>query len=174
MASASRSVIKQVLSQETSEVRHRHAHRILKLMEIRRWCQGAGALVRRSIGSAQLRNLTPFLMLDHFHIGKGAVRRPHVSLPYSKSTSPTHIHAVVAGLPGSPASRTSYGHLHDSRFEQTRGLGGSCGYHPCRRCPMDVRCTSLLCSSLQSEPWAILIASFSHHPRVAEVSIISI
>jgi len=52
MASASRSVIKQVLSQETSE--------------------GAGAVVRRSIGSAQLRNLTPFLMLDHFHIGKGA------------------------------------------------------------------------------------------------------
>ncbi|KAH9996895.1 RmlC-like cupin domain-containing protein [Russula vinacea] len=56
MASISRSVIKKVLSQETSE--------------------GAGALVRRSIGSAQLRNLTPFLMLDHFHIAKGAVRFP--------------------------------------------------------------------------------------------------
>jgi hypothetical protein len=29
--------------------------------------------VRRSIGSMTLRNLTPFLMLDHFHVGKGAV-----------------------------------------------------------------------------------------------------
>ena len=36
--------------------------------------QGAGALVRRSIGSMNLRNLTPFLMLDHFHVSKGAVR----------------------------------------------------------------------------------------------------
>jgi hypothetical protein len=54
MASISRSVAKKVLSLETSE--------------------GAGAVVRRSIGSPELRNLTPFLMLDHFHIGKGAVR----------------------------------------------------------------------------------------------------
>jgi hypothetical protein len=38
MASASRSVIKQVLSQETSEVRHRLAFRILILKEeIRHW-----------------------------------------------------------------------------------------------------------------------------------------
>lgn len=36
--------------------------------------QGEGALVRRSIGSMKLRNLTPFLMLDHFHVSKGAVR----------------------------------------------------------------------------------------------------
>lgn len=35
--------------------------------------QGAGARVRRSIGSMTLRNLTPFLMLDHFHVSKGAV-----------------------------------------------------------------------------------------------------
>jgi redox-sensitive bicupin YhaK (pirin superfamily) len=44
--------------------------------DMHRWrvLQGAGALVRRSIGSPELRNLTPFLMLDHFHIGKGAVR----------------------------------------------------------------------------------------------------
>jgi hypothetical protein len=38
--------------------------------------QGAGALVRRSIGSMNLRNLTPFLMLDHFHVKKGAVNLP--------------------------------------------------------------------------------------------------
>ncbi|KAF9480120.1 hypothetical protein BDN70DRAFT_878007 [Pholiota conissans] len=34
--------------------------------------EGVGALVRRSIGSMSLRNLTPFLMLDHFHVKEGA------------------------------------------------------------------------------------------------------
>ncbi|EEP76675.1 conserved hypothetical protein [Uncinocarpus reesii 1704] len=34
--------------------------------------EGAGARVRRSIGTPKLRNLSPFLMLDHFTIGKGA------------------------------------------------------------------------------------------------------
>ncbi|KAF8426047.1 RmlC-like cupin domain-containing protein [Tirmania nivea] len=34
--------------------------------------EGAGARVRRSIGVPQLRNFTPFLMLDHFTIGPGA------------------------------------------------------------------------------------------------------
>ncbi|RJE18171.1 to pirin [Aspergillus sclerotialis] len=34
--------------------------------------EGAGARVRRSIGTRSLRNFSPFLMLDHFTIGKGA------------------------------------------------------------------------------------------------------
>ncbi|KAF8636456.1 hypothetical protein AX17_003272 [Amanita inopinata Kibby_2008] len=34
--------------------------------------EGDGALVRRSIGSMTLRNLSPFLMLDHFHVRQGA------------------------------------------------------------------------------------------------------
>lgn len=34
--------------------------------------EGAGARVRRSIGIPQLRNFSPFLMLDHFTIGPGA------------------------------------------------------------------------------------------------------
>lgn len=34
--------------------------------------EGAGARVRRSIGTAKLRNFSPFLMLDHFTIGRGA------------------------------------------------------------------------------------------------------
>jgi len=34
--------------------------------------EGAGARVRRSIGVPQLRNFSPFLMLDHFSIGPGA------------------------------------------------------------------------------------------------------
>jgi hypothetical protein len=50
--SVSRKAVKKVLAVETPE--------------------GDGVLVRRSIGSHNLRNLTPFLMLDHFRIGKGA------------------------------------------------------------------------------------------------------
>ena len=34
--------------------------------------EGAGAKVRRSIGVPQLRNFSPFLMLDHFSVGVGA------------------------------------------------------------------------------------------------------
>ena len=34
--------------------------------------EGAGARVRRSIGTPQLRNFSPFLMLDHFNVGPGA------------------------------------------------------------------------------------------------------
>jgi len=48
----SRDVVKKILAIEQSE--------------------GVGARVRRSIGSMNLRNLTPFLMLDHFRIGNGA------------------------------------------------------------------------------------------------------
>lgn len=34
--------------------------------------EGAGARVRRSIGTPQLKNFSPFLMLDHFTISPGA------------------------------------------------------------------------------------------------------
>lgn len=34
--------------------------------------EGAGARVRRSVGTAGLRNFSPFLMLDHFTVGRGA------------------------------------------------------------------------------------------------------
>ncbi|KAF8682796.1 Dicarboxylic amino acid permease [Rhizoctonia solani] len=57
--SVSRSVTKKVYAAETPE--------------------GAGAIVRRSIGSMSLRNLSPFLMLDHFHLtpGSGFPDHPH-------------------------------------------------------------------------------------------------
>lgn len=51
LSAVTRNVVKKVLAVETPE--------------------GAGALVRRSIGSMSLRNLTPFLMLDHFHVEQG-------------------------------------------------------------------------------------------------------
>lgn len=34
--------------------------------------EGAGAMVRRSIGTQKLRNFSPFLMLDHFSVSPGA------------------------------------------------------------------------------------------------------
>ncbi|KAJ4306768.1 RNA pol II transcription cofactor [Collariella sp. IMI 366227] len=50
--------------------------------------EGAGARVRRSIGTPRLRHLTPFLMLDHFSVAPGAGfpdhrfhRRPRPPLP---------------------------------------------------------------------------------------------
>lgn len=51
-ALVSRSVAKKVLAVETPE--------------------GAGAVVRRSIGTPKLRNFSPFLMLDHFKVSEGA------------------------------------------------------------------------------------------------------
>lgn len=38
----------------------------------REQAEGAGATVRRSIGTPKLRNFTPFLMLDHFNVSVGA------------------------------------------------------------------------------------------------------
>ncbi|KAI0361983.1 hypothetical protein OH77DRAFT_1389006 [Trametes cingulata] len=58
--STSRKVVQKVLAVETDE--------------------GEGAKVRRSIGSPKLRNITPFLMLDHFYTptpGAGFPDHPH-------------------------------------------------------------------------------------------------
>ena len=43
--------------------------RVVKAVE---QAEGAGARVRRSIGTPSLRNFSPFLMLDHFRVPKGA------------------------------------------------------------------------------------------------------
>ncbi|KAI0136883.1 RmlC-like cupin domain-containing protein [Xylariales sp. AK1849] len=45
---------------------------IHKVFLAREQAEGAGARVRRSIGTPQLRNFPPFLMLDHFSIKPGA------------------------------------------------------------------------------------------------------
>lgn len=51
--------------------------------------EGAGARVRRSIGTPQLRNFSPFLMLDHFAIppGAGFPDHPHRYAPPLPSPS---------------------------------------------------------------------------------------
>ncbi|KAG6832374.1 hypothetical protein H0H92_002642 [Tricholoma furcatifolium] len=81
MSSVSRSVTKKVLAVETPE--------------------GAGALVRRSIGSMGLRNLTPFLMLDHFHVSQGAGFPDH---PHRGQATVTYM------LEGSSRHEDSAGH----------------------------------------------------------------
>ncbi|KAF8163258.1 RmlC-like cupin domain-containing protein [Crassisporium funariophilum] len=63
--------------------------------------EGAGALVRRSIGSMNLRNLTPFLLLDHFHIKKGAGFPDH---PHRGQATVTYM------LQGSSQHEDSAGH----------------------------------------------------------------
>ncbi|KAK5117656.1 hypothetical protein LTR62_005079 [Meristemomyces frigidus] len=45
---------------------------IRQVFEAREQAEGAGATVRRSIGTPKLKNFTPFLMLDHFSIAPGA------------------------------------------------------------------------------------------------------
>lgn len=78
---ASRNVVKKVLAVETAE--------------------GAGARVRRSIGSTNLRNLTPFLMLDHFHVSEGAGFPDH---PHRGQATVTYM------LEGSSRHEDSAGH----------------------------------------------------------------
>ena len=63
---ASREIAKKVRSIETEE--------------------GAGAVVRRSIGTPALRNISPFLMLDHFRIGEGAGFPDHPHRGFSTVT----------------------------------------------------------------------------------------
>jgi len=78
---ASRRVVKKVLAIEQAE--------------------GEGALVRRSIGTMKLRNLTPFLMLDHFHVSKGAGFPDH---PHRGQATVTYM------LEGSSRHEDSAGH----------------------------------------------------------------
>ncbi|KAF8902097.1 RmlC-like cupin domain-containing protein [Gymnopilus junonius] len=80
-AAISRTVLKKVLAVETPE--------------------GAGALVRRSIGSMNLRNLTPFLLLDHFHVKEGAGFPDH---PHRGQATVTYM------LEGSSRHEDSAGH----------------------------------------------------------------
>lgn len=48
------------------------ARKVVKVFKAIEKAEGVGARVRRSVGTAQLRSLSPFLMLDHFTIGEGA------------------------------------------------------------------------------------------------------
>ncbi|KAL4074479.1 RmlC-like cupin domain-containing protein [Scleroderma yunnanense] len=97
LSNSSRSVIKKVLAVETSEVRS-PSNSVSALLPL---TAGAGARVRRSIGSMNLRNLTPFLMLDHFHVAQGAGFPDH---PHRGQATVTYM------LEGSSRHEDSAGH----------------------------------------------------------------
>ena len=52
--------------------------------------EGAGARVRRSVGTSQLRNFSPFLMLDHFSVKPGAGFPDQYGLPYPLQSAIAH------------------------------------------------------------------------------------
>jgi len=59
--------------------------------------EGAGARVRRSIGTPKLRNFSPFLMLDHFAIPPGAGFPDHPHRGQARDTSfPNQTHRLFA------------------------------------------------------------------------------
>jgi len=57
---------------EASASREETSRAIQKVFLAIEQSEGAGARVRRSVGTPQLRNLSPFLMLDHFSVKPGA------------------------------------------------------------------------------------------------------
>ncbi|CAI4211776.1 unnamed protein product [Parascedosporium putredinis] len=59
-------------SRDQEEVAMSTSRAIRKIFLAVEQAEGAGARVRRSIGTPQLRNFSPFLMLDHFSIKPGA------------------------------------------------------------------------------------------------------
>merc|ERR1712072_681231 len=58
--------------QQTTMSRASTSRTLAKAVKASEQSEGVGATVRRSIGTPALRNLSPFLMLDHFKVGKGA------------------------------------------------------------------------------------------------------
>ncbi|GMM37425.1 hypothetical protein DASC09_047500 [Saccharomycopsis crataegensis] len=68
---------------------------VLKYFLAREQAEGRGARVRRSIGTINLRNFTPFLMLDHFHVTPGIGGFP--SHPHHGQETITYItHGAMA------------------------------------------------------------------------------
>lgn len=59
--------------------------------------EGAGARVRRSIGTPQLKNFSPFLMLDHFSVkpGAGFPDHPHRGQEVCSRRARAHTHSLT-------------------------------------------------------------------------------
>lgn len=58
------------LTQQTQDMSKTRS--ILSVLYAKEQGEGAGAKVRRSIGTSGMRNFSPFLMLDHFNVAPGA------------------------------------------------------------------------------------------------------
>lgn len=63
--------------------------------------EGAGARVRRSIGTPQLKNFSPFLMLDHFSVkpGAGFPDHPHRGQEVCPLSSDPHPYSQISSHP---------------------------------------------------------------------------
>lgn len=72
----------------TGELTTKNPRKIMKNFLAIEQSEGAGARVRRSIGTPKLRNFSPFLMLDHFAIPPGAGFPDHPHRGYVLSPSP--------------------------------------------------------------------------------------
>lgn len=66
------------------------ARTIAKAFKAIEKAEGAGAKVRRSVGTSQLKNFSPFLMLDHFSVGSEAGFPDHPHRYERKKTTPHH------------------------------------------------------------------------------------
>lgn len=65
--------------------------------------EGAGARVRRSIGTPQLKNFSPFLMLDHFSVKPGAGFPDH---PHRGQEVSSFLLPLIPSLSTSPPTHT--------------------------------------------------------------------
>lgn len=68
--------------------------------------EGAGARVRRSIGTPQLKNFSPFLMLDHFSVKPGAGFPDHPHRGQEVCSSPISSHPYPVSRPN-PSPHTA-------------------------------------------------------------------
>lgn len=90
--------------------------------------EGAGARVRRSIGTPQLRNFSPFLMLDHFSIKPGAGFPDH---PHRGQEVSTYLHHGLPAsrlpppLPNAPQCQAHHADHPGSRQTITYMLSGA-------------------------------------------------
>jgi len=69
------------------------ARTIAKAFKAIEKAEGAGAKVRRSVGTSQLKNFSPFLMLDHFSVGPEAGFPDH---PHRYARKKTTSHPFVS------------------------------------------------------------------------------
>jgi hypothetical protein len=108
--------------------------------------EGAGFLIRRSVGSSSVTTAEtdPFLMLDELPVTDykpGEVRRSSV-VQYSSRSRRAHPHVesrrrTVCRRAHAPAPRHGHGHVRQARDLRAQGLDGQLGRAPGRRLPMD-------------------------------------
>lgn len=109
---------------------------IAKVFKAVEKAEGAGARVRRSVGTPHLKNLSPFLMLDHFSVsvGAGFPDHPHrydttpLPLLHNDPIYPTMLEVVLTDRRFPREQRPRNHHLSPPRIDRPRGLCGEQGH----------------------------------------------